>query len=200
MPFSPVTRYSLLCVAVAALGWTGFHLAGPGSRPPVTTAAGGIAAKEARPPTSTETNPAEVFQRAFWSRPTADDTILHAERREWKDADGVNKWQWFIAVQPSPQLVRRLRTENAFNLVPAGEVPVLNKAPAWFSFGPADVDILKAPLGNMRLMFSKSGNVLYATDAGGGFHTGAPEVLKPVPEHVATGRLPLTPPPNPNKP
>lgn len=44
-------------------------------------------------PTTTLSDPVAVFQRAFWKRPAADDKILHAERREWSGADGVQKWQ-----------------------------------------------------------------------------------------------------------
>ena len=53
----------------------------------------------------TNDDPQEVFQRAFWRRPTADERILHAERREWvSEEDGVRRWQWFLAVEPSGAL------------------------------------------------------------------------------------------------
>lgn len=178
------------------LACIGYHFAGPGEKPFVANSA----LKSALPPTTTLTNPVEVFQRAFWKRPTANDTILHAERREWKDEDGVKKWQWFIAVRPSPELVKHLRTDNAFNLVPGKEPQAVEHAPDWFVIKPGAVDVLKASMGGMQLMFSRKDNILYATDTGGGFHTGAPEVQRPVPVQVATGRLPPTPPPNPNTP
>ena len=49
----------------------------------------------------------------------------------------------------------------------------------------------------MRLFFSKNGNTLYATAAGRGFTRGAPEAPPPAQAAPATGRLPLTSPPNP---
>jgi hypothetical protein len=47
----------------------------------------------------------------------------------------------------------------------------------------------------MRLMFSKTDNVLYATDSGRGFTKGAPEPAKQAAPPTASGRLPTTPPP-----
>lgn len=155
--------------------------------------------RPAEPPTATLTDASEVFQKAFWKRPTAGDQILHAERREWADSDGVQRWQWFIAVKPSAELVKHLRDDNAFNLVPATSSTRSPDAPDWFRFVPAEVTILHAPGGNMRLAFSKQDNLLYATDSGGGFQPGAPAPVKPLQSQQATstGRLPTTPPPNP---
>lgn len=161
--------------------------------------------KSHEPPTTTITDFTEVFQRAFWKRPAADDRILHAERREWSDTAGVKRWQWFIAVEPSSQLVKYLRDDNAFSLTPAAVVPEMVEAPAWFAYRAADVDVLQAPHGNMRLLFSKSKRLLLATDSGGGFHPGVPEPVKPAagspsPGQATTGRLPVTSPPTSPKP
>ncbi len=30
-----------------------------------------------------------------------------------EDADGVQKWQWFLVVEASPALLKRLRDDNA---------------------------------------------------------------------------------------
>jgi hypothetical protein len=155
----------------------------------------------ANPPTATLTDPVEVFQKAFWKRPAAADTILHAERREWSDANGLTQWQWFIAVQPSPELVKHLREDNAFGLVPGTRWPELKDAPSWFSPGAESGQVLRSPSGSMLLWFRQSDGQLFATDAGGGFRPGAP-----VPAGAAaataltTGRLPDGPPPNPLKP
>ena len=66
-----------------------------------------------------EQNKEAVFQRAFWRRPGAGDRILHAERRDWKDAGAaVQKWQWFVAVAPSPEFRRWLLEDNPFELAP----------------------------------------------------------------------------------
>ena len=45
---------------------------------------------------------AAVFQRAFWRQAAAEDSVLHAERREWSDPTGhITHWQWFLAVEPA---------------------------------------------------------------------------------------------------
>ena len=102
-------------IAVAAvavvLGWY-LGLPDHGSDTPHGTSA----AHGSHPPASTVTDPAIVFQKAFWKRPTSEDQILHAERREWQSQDGLSKWQWFITVKPGPALVAHLITDNAFML------------------------------------------------------------------------------------
>lgn len=149
-------------------------------------------------PTATLTDPTVVFERAFWKHLSADDHILHAERREWSSGDGVKKWQWFIAVQPSPQLVKYLRDDNAFNLAPATAPSAGEDAPEWFRFAPAEVEAFTAPAGSMALAFSKAGNVLYATDSGTGFRPGAAEPAPaPIVQTEPSGRLPKTSPPKP---
>jgi hypothetical protein len=178
--------------AAVLLCGLGFFLLKPAKSPSVAKPL----PKPANPPTSTLRDPAEVFQKAFWKRPGVNDKILHAERREWADAEGVQRWQWFIVVEPSTELVKHLREDNAFGLDPAKAEPVNKDAPAWFVFKAGDVDVLGASRGKLRLIFSKSGNTLYATDAGGGFHHGAPEpARRPSSGTVSVGRLPLTPPP-----
>ena len=152
------------------------------------------------PPTTTSTDSTKIFQQAFWKRPAAADKILHAERREWSDKDGITKWQWFLAVEPSPELVKHLREDNAFSLVAGTPPPRPGGAPEWFAFDPGDVAAMHAPSGGLTLIFSKTGNLLYATDAGGGFKPGAPEPVTANAEATTTGRLPLTPPPNPSNP
>jgi hypothetical protein len=137
------------------------------------------ASPTAAPPTTTLLDPVAVFQRAFWQRPSAADRILHAERREWATADGVQKWQWFLVVEPSPALVKHLREDNAFSTVPAATAPAVRDAPAWFTFQPAEVEVRQAAHGNLRMFFGKTKRLLYATDAGDGFLPGAPEPAKP---------------------
>lgn len=179
--------------AAALLIGLGIYLASPGKVPPSLKP---LPKPAADPPTSVLNDPVEIFQKAFWRRPTAGDKILHAERREWADVDGVKKWQWFIIVEPSPGLVKYLREDNAFSLAAAASVPVIKNSPTWFAIDYGDTEILQAPNGSMCLFFSKSKQLLHATDSGGGFHAGAPESAKPVatsPE--VKGRLPLTLPP-----
>ena len=193
-----VLRLSALAVLAAGLGWVGYRVLPP--RAAMDATPPDVAKQEVRyPPTNTLVDATEVFQKAFWKRPTASDRILHAERREWIDGGGVRQWQWFIAVEPSPELVKHLREDNAFSLVPGASSTGMDDAPEWFAFKPGDVDVLQAPHGNMRLCFSKTGRVLYATDAGGGFRAGAPEPPAQPSLNAATkGRLPATHPPIPS--
>jgi len=121
---------------------------------------------------TTYTDPALVFQKAFWRRPDSADKILHAERREWSEqGKDVREWQWFLAVNPSPNLAEWLKT-NPFSL------PVFNDLykyegsapkPDWFPNDFAGFKIHKAPQGRFVLLFSAEKNLLYAMDSGAGF-------------------------------
>jgi hypothetical protein len=147
---------------------------------------------------SVQNDPVKIFQRAFWASPTDEDTILHAERREWSDAEGVLKWEWFLVVEPSPALLRRLRDDNVFGLVPATSAAAIGNAPGWFRFDTGKVSVLKSPRGRLQLIFSKNDRTLYATDSGRGFVRGAPEPVRPAPQQAPVpGRLPTTSPPRP---
>ena len=158
-----------------------------------------LEAPKVDPPTKVENDPVKVFQRAFWASPTDDDEILHAERREWSDAQGVRKWQWFLVVEPSAALLKRLRDDNAFGLAPASSAADIADAPKWFAFDANESVVMKSPHSGMQLIFSKDGKVLQATDSGFGFRPGAPEPAKQAPPSSAPapGRLPSTPPPTP---
>ncbi len=150
-------------------------------------------------PTDTVTDSEEIFKRAFWRRPGNDDHIQHAERHEWRDAAGLERWQWFLVVSASPELIKYLREDNAFGLVPSSSVSANPEAPDWFVFKPEEFSIFRSPQSGMQLMFSKADNTLYATDSGRGFTKGAPEPVKPAAplSAPAPGRLPTTPPPTP---
>jgi hypothetical protein len=132
-------------------------------------------------PNAVRIDPAEVFRRAFWQPPGAGDKVLQAERREWSDAEGVSRWQWFLVVEPSPELVKYLRTDNAFGI------------------RPEEFDVAQAPHGNMRLFFHKTRPLLHATSSGTGFRPGvtSPTQAKPSTTRPQTtsGRLPLQSPP-----
>ncbi|MFO0202819.1 MAG: hypothetical protein ACK528_06770 [Alphaproteobacteria bacterium] len=146
-------------------------------------------------PTDTVTDSEEIFKRAFWRRPGNDDHIQHAERHEWRDAAGLERWQWFLVVSASPELIKYLRDDNAFGLVQASTAPVVSEAPNWFRFKSEDFTVMRASHGGMRLMFSKSDNTLYATDSGRGFTKGAPEPLPTAQGAQTPGRIPSSPPP-----
>lgn len=191
----------LFIAAGIALALLGYRMIAPPEVPVPETSAS--APTSAGAPATTS-DAAEVFKKAFWKRPSADDRIRHAQRLEWSDADGVSKWQWFLALEPSPALIKHLREDNAFALAP-GDVPSTHEgAPAWFAFDRGSVDVLRAPRGNMQLFFSKKKNLLYATDSGRGFTPSvpAPPISTPAAQNaaVATGRLPTTPPPTPERP
>lgn len=148
-------------------------------------------------PTTTSSDPVEVFQRAFWKHPAATDEIIHAERREWEDAESVTRWQWFIQVKPSPELVRHLITENAFNLVPASEPPSVESAPGWFHATSKTARTLRSTGAQMLIIFDQENNIITATDTGGGFH----KSIVAAPSSIAqsqppASRLPNSPPPS----
>jgi hypothetical protein len=166
-------------------------------KPPVSQPS--VAVSKVDPPTKVENDPVKVFQRAFWASPTSEDKILHAERREWSDAQGVRKWQWFLVVEPSAALLKRLRDDNAFGLAPASSAADIADAPKWFAFDAKEIVVMKSPSSEMQLIFSKGGKVLHASDSGLGFRPGAPEPAKQAPPSSAPtpGRLPSTPPPTP---
>jgi len=144
----------------------------------------------------------EVFKRALWRRPTPEDKILHAERREWtKDShQGVAHWQWFLAVEPGPALKKWLREKNPFSVqrVAATAVPEIQGAPLWFPTEFSSYEIQAgSPRGSLVLLWSREGDTLYATGSGTGFTPGAPNPSAPIgaPQGVSQGRLPATPPP-----
>ncbi|MBE2284930.1 MAG: hypothetical protein IAE77_15830 [Prosthecobacter sp.] len=190
-----MNRTAFITLAVLAVAAIGYRMAAPDRNEwlPVARQAGTL---PAAPPTATKTDPTEVFQRAFWKRPVAEDHILHAERREWADSKGVQHWQWFIAVQPSPALVKHLRDDNAFNLVVGVPSKPVEHAPDWF-ITRTITNQMHSPMGKMCLLFDDTTNTLYATDSGGGFSAGAPQPGKAIPQTAAAGRLPTSPPPKP---
>lgn len=189
-------KAAVIVTTVLALGWLGWFLASPTSgladRPDLSDLA------DSAPPTTTLTDPAAVFQKAFWKRPTANDKILHAERREWADGAGVQKWQWFIAVKPSAELVQHLIADNAFSLTRTDRRGPAAERPGWFPESADDHEVFASASGTFTLLRDRNTGLLYATDSGGGFRPGAPEpVLAPAVQTASAGRLPTTPPPKP---
>lgn len=145
-------------------------------------------------------DPVAVFQRAFWRRPAEADRILNAERREWKEEGEISRWQWFLEVEPSPALVSYLREENAFRLSDKKPAKIPRDAPEWFLRDPAGAHVMVARQGGMQLFFMPGNAKLYAMDGGGGFQAGEPEKDPALPASApASGRLPLSPPPQVNR-
>lgn len=129
-------------------------------------------------PTSTTHDGEEIFQRAFWRRPGPDDRILHAERREWTDDEGVKKWQWFIKVHASARLITFLREENPFGMTRSVSPPVIPDPPSWFAPRYDDSETMVSRQSEMMMSFSRDGQHLFAADRGHGFRPGAPEARK----------------------
>lgn len=178
---------AILIAAFAVAGWFLFRAQRPA--PPPETAPGETLEKSFPPEL--------VFRRAFWRRPTPEDRILHADRREWSDTQGVTRWQAFLAVEPGPALRDWLAT-NPFSLatVPAlsSEIP---NPPEWFPKNFDGFTIQQSPIGNMVILTAASGSTVYFTDHGKGFArpSEAPTPAEPAP--VPANRLPNTPPPIP---
>ncbi len=199
---------ALAIVSLGGLGWLGWRGYDAGRVPLVPRVqhvdkASTTASKE-DPPTNIANDPLKIFQKAFWASPTPEDEILHAERREWMDSDNVQKWQWFLVVKPSPALLKRLRDDNTFGLIQVSEADLPSDAPEWFACNKDEGSVLKAPQGNLQLIFSKDKHTLYATDCGLGLRPGAPQPVKP-PAPPAShpkvpGLLPSIHPPIPEPP
>ncbi|WP_035606395.1 hypothetical protein [Haloferula sp. BvORR071] len=182
-----LTLAAVLLIGAGFAAWRLLPAAPPAPPPQVRRVPTGPA------PNVTNVDPATVFQRAFWKRPTEADQILHAERREWQDAGNVSHWQWFLEVEPSPALLSYLRDDNAFRLSTKKPVKIPADAPAWFIRDLQGTQAMVARQGGMQLIFTAGGAKLYAMDSGGGFQPGAPEKSQP----FAQDTSPPSPPPAP---
>lgn len=184
---------AFVVIAIAlTVGFIGWRMASPKADPthPSDLSDG----PKQPPPTTTLTDPITVFQKAFWKRPTSEDHILHAERREWQSQDGLSKWQWFISVQPSSAIVDHLITNNAF-MLRRSEPP--SKLPESFPKSAEGYEAYTNATGAFLILWDKEKNLLHATDSGSGFRSGAPEPAKAITAAQPEGRLPTTPPPKP---
>lgn len=124
-------------------------------------------------------SPAEIFRRAFWCQPAAGDQIVRAERFEWKGGDGsLERWQWFLELKPSPELLSRLVDPENFCLqkIDPGSTPrswIVKSAPPPLWFPGPDVEtgfeIRQNPAGGLTLLYRTGDNTLFATDSGQGF-------------------------------
>lgn len=119
--------------------------------------------------------PEEVFRRAFWRHPQADDRIVDAVRYERSDDDGVNRWAWFIKLHPGPQLLRDLRVPETFGLIavesPRPWLPDDLSPPDWYlaSTGDSHVQVFQHPSQALTLIYRPAENLLLASDHGEGF-------------------------------
>ncbi|MDP0490611.1 MAG: hypothetical protein Q7Q71_06140 [Verrucomicrobiota bacterium JB023] len=131
----------------------------------------------------------EIFKRAFWRRPSDDDEIIRAERREWLSGGEVERWEWYLQFRPGDELGEMLFGRNEFRLSPtAQEDHSVAHGPDWFTPGAGEV-ALAAEDGSMTLV--RDGQTVFAMGAGGGFSSGhelSPSTVQPVPP--SQGRLP----------
>lgn len=153
-------HFTLFLLAALAFGlWLGTE---PDEKPPEALKR---ISKPSQPPTKISTDPVEIFQRAFWRRPGEKDRILHAERREWSNNDGVQRWAWFIVIEPGAELLAYLREKNPFQLQSAA-APQIENAPEWFT-PPAKAEIRSRDA--FHLFCSRDGRTLHASASGKGF-------------------------------
>ena len=113
-----------------------------------------------------------VFARALWRRPQPDDVIKNAERRDWSDAEGVTRWDWFLEVQPGPALQAWLDT-NPFSLhkseapqpaIPPAEAP----RPEWFPKEAAAFEVFVSSNTSFLMLRDPATQKVYLSDSGGG--------------------------------
>jgi len=174
-----IAGFSACAIVAAVVTWRfvpGFGRNRTGTPPSAATQQPAISPPKANADgLALERDHAAVFQRAFWRRPTKEDRILHAERRDWLDAsNGVEKWQWFIAVRPSPAFRDWFLKENPFELVtvsPDSTLAVLSSPPDWFPSA-AELALFagyRNREGRYLVFYDTAKNRLFATDSGGGF-------------------------------
>ena len=185
-------------VIALALG-LGIYFAKPSSAPKAAAISKQAAAQH--PGTMTEvTDGRAIFRRAMWRSLGKEDHLVHAIRREWteKAEVGVARWQWFLEVEASPDLMKYLRQDNALNLRPIDKADI-PAPPDWF---PADLSAYDLhATGSLIFCFDKSRPRFFATNQGKGFTPGhsLPQPL-PAPSTPANSRIPNHPPPRPAGP
>ncbi|PQJ27531.1 hypothetical protein [Rubritalea profundi] len=146
------------------------------------------------------TDSAEVFKKAFWAHPLKEDKIEHAVRLHWLDDGEVYKWQWFIHVHPSPELVEKLIKRNSFRLDSSSDIELPSNPPTWFS-PPANGQTLSSPDQEMTIWFDPESSLIVAWGQGKGFtqNVAAPP-QKPANEVIPQARrLPNSRPPTDRK-
>ena len=114
-----------------------------------------------------------VFARALWRRPQPDDVIKNAERRDWSDAEGVTRWDWFLEVQPGAALLAWLDT-NPFSLhkseAPKPAIPPAEALrPEWFPKEGAAFEVFVSSSTSFLMLRDSATQKVYLSDSGGGF-------------------------------
>ena len=128
---------------------------------------------------------------------------MHAEYLEWREEGDVSRWQWCMEVEPSKALTGHLKELHPTMPVDTDAKTIRAELPAvpeWFPSSPQAYELRQSVDGQMRLLFSPEGKVLFATASGYGFAKATPAPVKPMASIAPPGRLPRTPPPNPKQP
>ncbi|MFT4902281.1 MAG: hypothetical protein ACI81V_001568 [Lentimonas sp.] len=145
-----------------------------------------------------QTDKAEVFRRAFWRNPDPEVEIRQAERSEWSDTSGLQRWDWFIAVDASDALTAYLLQQNPFQLKAISAPQAFSEVPAWFPASSAGFEMYQSLNGEMTILFNPETRQLYAKGKGHGFKPPAPAPAAATTEPQQTiGRLPNESPPIP---
>jgi len=165
----------LLVCGLLARGWL-LRQTAPSQPGPIQSAAvEPVAVPPPEPPAETlarNLNAEEVFRRALWRRPQEGDVIQNAERREWSDAEGVTRWEWFLVVAPGPVLDEWLNT-NPFSLQKVerpreGGPGSSGGAPDWFPREFPGKEIFQSNVGNFLLVRDVANKRIFLADSGGG--------------------------------
>ena len=114
----------------------------------------------------------EVFRRALWRRPSREDTVHNAERREWADAGGVTRWEWFLSITPGPTLEAWLNT-NPFSLRRVEQLSEKDAAigedpPEWFPRVLDGMELSQSPTGSFWVARSPDSKRIVLSDRGAG--------------------------------
>jgi len=165
----------LLVCGLLARGWILRQPVPTQPVPSLSASVEPVAAPLPEPPVETlarNLNAQEVFRRALWRRPQEDDVIQNAERREWSDAEGVTRWEWFLVVTPGSVLDAWLNT-NPFSLQkverPREGGPVSSSgAPEWFPKDFPGKEIFQSNVGNFLLVRDAANGRIFLADSGGG--------------------------------
>jgi len=98
------------------------------------------------------------------------DLILHADRHEWSEPEGLTRWRFFLAVHPGPELRQWLAT-NPFSLATAANLSRdIPDRPDWFPSTAAGHTLQQSITGNLIILTSTFDGAVYLADHGKGFN------------------------------
>jgi hypothetical protein len=133
------------------------------------------AAPRAQAGVTVDRDPSAVFQRAFWRRVGPDVRVVEGERREARDAGGsVQKWEWFVALETTPDFRRWLLEHNPFELTASAAPVTIDRGqdcPAWFPSAAvlAGFTAYGVRGSHFAVFLDPRSGRMFATDRGAGF-------------------------------